>query len=138
MFIIAAILVAVARPYKFSTSVIDIDVILFALLSATSFGMLSFGYVALLDPDLVIKKWYEYAAIVLLFPPLYVGGLLIYRLLPKRILLKLKTLAQHCKCNRRGRNSDPVELLPDRLEHSDRYSPCIHVPLNEQRVPQNQ
>ena len=95
-----------------------------------SFGMLSFGYVALLDPDRVIKKWYRYAAIVLLFPPLYVGGLLIYRLLPKRFLLKLKTLARHCKCNRHGRNSETVELLPDRLEHSNRYSPCIHVPMN--------
>ena len=130
VFIIAAILVAAARPYKFSTTFIDIDVILFALLSAMSFGMLSFGYVALLDPDLVIKKWYEYAAIVLLFPPLYGRGLLIYRLLPKRFLLKLKTLAQHCKCNRHGRNSESVELLPDRLEHSDRYSPCIYIPLN--------
>ena len=130
VFIIAAILVAAARPYKFSTTFIDIDVILFALLSAMSFGMLSFGYVALLDPDRVIKKWYRYAAIVLLFPPLYGGGLLIYRLLPKRFLLKLKTLARHCKCNRHGRNSETVELLPDRLEHSDRYSPCIHVPMN--------
>ena len=130
VFIIAAILVAAARPYKFSTTFIDIDKILFALLSAMSFGMLSFGYVALLDPDLVIKKWYRYAAIVLLFPPLYGGGLLIYRLLPKRFLLKLKTLAQHCKCNRHGRNSERVELLPDRLEHSDWYSPRIHVPLN--------
>ena len=130
--IIAAILVAAARPYKFSTSFIDVDVILFALLSAMCFGILSFGYVALLDPDRVIKKWYRYVVFLVLFPPLYGGGLLIYRLLPKRILLKLKTLAQHYKCNRQGRNSDPVEPLPDRLEHSDRYSPCIHVPLKEQ------
>lgn len=99
--------------------------------------MLSFGYIALLDPDHVSKKWYEYAAILLLFPPLYGGGLLIYRLFPKRILLKLKALVQHCRCNRQGRNSDPVELLPDRLEHSDRYSPRIHVTFNEQRVPQD-
>ena len=132
MLIIAAILVAAARPYKFSTSFIDVDVILFALLSAISFSMLSFGYAALLDPDRVIKKWYRYVVFLVLFPPLYGGGLLIYRLLPKRILLKLKTLAQHYKCNRQGRNSDPVEPLPDRLEHSDRYSPCIHVPLKEQ------
>ena len=138
VFIIAAILVAAARPYKFSTTFIDIDVILFALLSAISFGMLSFGYVALLDPDRVIKKWYRYAVFLVFLPSLYGGGLVIYRILPKRILLKLKTLAQHCKCNRQGRNSESVELLPDRLEHSDRYSPCIHVPLNEQRVPQNQ
>ena len=128
VFIIAAILVAAVRPYKFSNRFIDVDVILFALLSAILFGMLSFGYVALLDPDLVIKKWYRYAAIPCLFPPLYGGGLLIYRLLPKRFLLKLKTLAQ--QCNRHGRNSERVELLPDRLEHSDWYSPRIHVPLN--------
>ena len=100
--------------------------------------MLSFGYVALLDPDRVIKKWYNYAGVLLSFPPLYGGGLLIYRLLLKRFLLKLKTLAQHCKCNRQGRNSEVVELLPDRLEHGDQYSPCIHVPLKEQRVPQDQ
>ena len=100
VFIIAAILVAAARPYKFSNRFIDVDVILFALLSALSFSMLSFGYVALLDPDRVIKKWYQYAGVLLSFPPLYGGGLLIYRLLPKRFLLKLKTLAQHCKCNR--------------------------------------
>ena len=136
VFIIAAILVAAARPYKFSQCFINVDAIFFALLSTLCFGILSFGYIALLDPDRVSKKWYQYAAILLSFPPLYGGGLLVYRLFPKRILLKLKALVQHCKCNRQERNSDPVEL-PNRLEHSDRYSPCIHVTLNEQRIPQD-
>ena len=33
--------------------------------------MLSFSYVALLDPDLVINKWYRYAVFLVLLPSLY-------------------------------------------------------------------
>ena len=118
-FMVAAITVAIARPYKDSPYFIDIDVILFALVSTIWLSIPSFGYLAQLDPEYITRHvWYRYAYGLLLLPPIYGAGLLIYRLLPKRVLLKLKTIVQYCRCNRRTMNDSYLEVLPHRLEHA--------------------
>ena len=118
-FMVAAITVAIARPYKDSPYFIDIDVILFALVSTIWLSIPSFGYLAQLDPEYITRHvWYRYAYGLLLLPPIYGAGLLIYRLLPKRVLLKLKTIVQYCRCNRRTTNDSYLEVLPHRLEHA--------------------
>ena len=135
-FMVAAIAVAIARPYKFSPYLIDVDVILFALVSIIWLGILSFsfGYLVQFDSDRITRHvWYRYAYALLLLPPMYGAGLLIYQLSPKRVLLKLKAIVQYCRCNRRTTNDSELEVLPDRLECGDRYLPMLcMVPFSEQ------
>ena len=79
-FMVAAITVAIARPYKVSPYFIDVDLILFALVSTIWLGILSFsfGYLVQFDSDRIMRHvWYRYTYALLPLPPMYGAGLLI-------------------------------------------------------------
>ena len=128
------VLVAIVRPYDNRTYVI-VDVLFLALFTLIGFGITAFSFARFFDPIYVDKKWYTYCFFILLIPPVYGTGLLVYQIVPKKVLHKLKELGkQCCKCQNHSNYEQLRDPVPYRLEHSDEYPPLLNTPGPQDHV----
>ena len=126
VFMVITVALAIVRPYKYSPYN-TIEIVLFAILT-----ILAFAYPIHVYSRLLSGKTKEYHLLHLLVGVClalsivaYGGGLLLYKIMPRRLI---KTLWSKITALKQRYRPTMEERLPHRLEHMDEYTPLLDTP----------